>query len=81
MPDTWAAWSNRVFGQVEPMTPTNEEYVALHKIQHHLDQGYSDRQVALTWNQGNPGACKAGVNKYGVRYDSCAYAKKVLAMI
>lgn len=79
MPNTWAAWSKKVFGYVEKQTPVNEEYVALHKIQHHLDEGYSDAQVALIWNQGNASPCKAGVNKYGVEYNSCAYQQKVLA--
>lgn len=81
MPNTWAAWSNKVFGYVAPMSRVNEEYVALHKIQHHLDQGYSDRQVALIWNQGNASPCKSGTNKYGVEYNSCAYASKVLAVL
>lgn len=81
MKGTWERWSRLVFGQVEPMTPTNEYYVAIHKIQHHLDEGYSDRQIALLWNQGNISPCKAGVNKYGVEYDSCAYANKVLAQL
>ena len=79
MPQTWAHWSTKVFGRVEKQTPINEEYVALHKIQHHLDEGYSDREVALVWNQGNASPCKSGVNKYGVEYNSCAYANKVLA--
>lgn len=78
MPGTWAHWSKKVFGYVEKQTPVNEEYVALHKIQQHLDEGYSERQIALLWNQGHVGECKAGTNKHGVKYDSCAYANKVI---
>jgi hypothetical protein len=71
----------RVLGYVAPQTPKTEYYVALHKIQFHINQGYSDREIALIWNQGNAGKCKAGVNRHGVPYDSCAYEKKfVLAM-
>lgn len=79
MPSTWEYWSSHVFGYVETMTPVNEEYVALYKIQHHMNQGYTDEQIALIWNQGNPSPCKSGVNKQGVAYDSCEYKKKVLA--
>lgn len=75
MKGTWNYWSNYVFGYIEDMTPVNERYVALRKIQHHINQGYSDSEIALIWNQGNPSPCKAGTNKQGVEYDSCAYVK------
>lgn len=76
MPGTWQYWSTHVFGYVEDMTPVNERYVALRKIQHHINQGYTDDQIALIWNQGNPSPCKAGTNSKGVKYDSCKYVAK-----
>lgn len=78
MPSTWAHWSKQVFGYVEKQTPINEEYVALHKIQHHLNQGYDEGEIALIWNQGHAGQCKAGTNSKGVDFNSCDYQKKVL---
>ena len=78
MPGTWAYWSKKVIGYVAEQTPINERYVALHKIQQHINEGYSDRGIALIWNQGNASPCKAGVNRHGVAYDSCSYAQKVL---
>ncbi len=78
MPQTWAYWSKLVLGYVASQTPVNERYVALRKLQKHLDDGYSESQVALIWNQGNASNCKAGVNSKGVAYDSCAYVKKVM---
>lgn len=81
MPETWAGWSKNVLGYIAPITPVNERYVALHKIQHHINQGYSDAQIALIWNQGNAGPCKAGTNKLGVEYNSCAYQSKLLALL
>ena len=78
---TWAYWSRHVFGQVEPMTPINEEYVALHKIQLHLNQGHDEASIARIWNQGNAGPCIRGVNRHQVAFDSCAYQKKVLAQL
>ena len=81
MPGTWKYWSTHVLGYVADMTPITERYVALHKIQYHINQGYSDSQVALIWNQGNPSPCKAGVNSKGVPYDSCKYVRHfILAM-
>jgi hypothetical protein len=81
MPSTWNYWSKHVFGYVEEITPVNEYYVAVRKIQYHIDEGYSDSQISRIWNQGNPSPCKSGTNKQGVAYDSCAYEKKVLAML
>lgn len=81
MPDTWAYWSKHIFGYVEKQTPVNEEYIALHKIQYHLNQGHDESDIALIWNQGNPGPCKSGINKHGVHYDSCSYVEKVLVSL
>ena len=81
MPTTWAGWSERALGYVAKNTPVNERYVALYKIQHHINEGYSDAQVALIWNQGNAGPCKVGVNSRGVEYNSCAYRDTILAYL
>lgn len=78
LPETWEMWSTDVLGYVAPMTYINERYVAANKIQSWLDQGYTAYQVALIWNAGRPVEI-AGVNKYGVKYDSAAYAKRVMA--
>lgn len=81
MPTTWAGWSKRVLGYVAPQTPINERYVALHKIQYHIDQGNSDAGVFLIWNSGSNRQCSSGINSMGVAYDSCAYVKKGLALL
>jgi hypothetical protein len=51
------------------------------KIEKWLEKGLTDRQIFLIWNQGNYGPCKSGINKYGVAYDSCAYAEKALRIL
>jgi hypothetical protein len=79
MPGTWKMWSKDVLGYVGVMTDNTEYYVVLRKIQGWIDAGYSDAQIARMWNQGHVGQCSAGVNKYGARYDSCAYMRLVLA--
>ena len=76
MSSTWAYWSTRLFGHVAEMTAENEMAVALFKIQEHINQGYTDTDIALIWNQGNNSPCKAGVNSKGVKYDSCAYVSQ-----
>lgn len=81
LPSTWRLFSKEVYGEVREMTPTRERYVAYKMIEKWLDQGLSASQIAKRWNQGHTGACKSGVNKYGVQYDSCAYTQKVLAVL
>ena len=66
-----------VYGYVAEQTPSNAEYVAETKIQEWLDEGLTERQILLIWNQGHTGPCRAGVNKHGVAYDSCGYVEKV----
>jgi hypothetical protein len=80
-PATWRAYSSKLYGEVVTQTAEREREVAAYKAQEWLDSGYSPRQIFLTWNQGNPSPCKAGVNKFGVRFDSCAYARKGMALL
>lgn len=78
MPSTWRSYSLEVYGYVATQTPEAAEHVTLTKVQGWLDEGLTARQIFLIWNQGHPGQCKAGVNKYGVKFDSCKYAADAL---
>jgi hypothetical protein len=80
LPSTWKMYSTNVLGYVAPMTKVNELYVASVMIQSWLYEGLTDEQVAVRWNSGGI-RHKKGVNKYGVAYDTYAYAKKVLSKI
>lgn len=81
LPSTWAAHSRIVYDEVREQTPERERYVATFIIQQWIDEGYNAKQIALMWNQGHPGQCRAGVNRHGVAYDSCTYAQHVLAYL
>lgn len=82
-PDTWKNYSKQVFGQDTPLTPANETWVVNKKVKEWLDKGFNTEQIASMWNagEGKPNAHKEnwkGVNKkYGVAFDTPAYAKKV----
>lgn len=78
MPNTWRQWAGEFLGNPNaPQTPENQDYVAIAKIDSLIRQGYGPQEIALIWNGGSP-RVKKGVNKYGVAYDSGAYAQKVL---
>lgn len=78
MPDTWRGWAKTYLGNPNaPMTPQNQDAVAEAHISSLLAQGKTPEQIALIWNGGQP-VRKSGINKFGVRYDSGAYADKVL---
>lgn len=83
MPSIWVAYSTEVAGRVLPMSPENEEYVAIRMIESWLDRGLSDAQVVLKWNHpaGVVNGCGSGVNAHGVKWDSCSYQKNVLALV
>jgi hypothetical protein len=82
LPATWKNYQKKYLATTTlPMTPENEFMVLSVVNQHYLDKGYTPYQVALLHNQGHFGKCKSGVNKHGVKYDSCSYAKKVVANI
>ena len=78
LPGTWELFSKEILGYLAPLTPINEEYVALTKIEEWLRDGHSTIQIALLWNQGNLSKCKSGINSFGVNYNSCEYVNEVL---
>lgn len=81
MPSTWKSWAQTYLGNANaPMTQQNQDTVALKHIQSLLDKGYNAQEIALIWNGGSP-TIKSGTNKYGVKYDTGAYARKVLAAL
>lgn len=80
LPSTWKMWSTDVLGYTAPITKVNELYVATLKIQQWLLQGMTAEQVAVMWNSGGI-KHKKGINKYGVPYDTYAYARRVLAQM
>lgn len=81
MPATWKQWATEHLGSAgAPQTPANQDKVAVAQISKWQRQGYNPQQIALMWNGGEPKA-KKGINKYGVKYDSGAYAQKVLKNI
>lgn len=81
LPSTWRAHSVLVYGEVREMTDVRERFVATKIVERWVNAGYNAAQIALMWNQGHAGQCKSGVNKYGVKYDSCGYRDAVLAYL
>lgn len=65
-------------GYVAPMTKDNVEYVTVKTIDLMLKKQMTVGQIARTWNQGNPGTCRASTNRWGVKYDSCKYVRELL---
>lgn len=81
LPQTWADDSKNVFGKEVPLTPDNETYVMKQKVLNWIDQGKTVSEMASIHNSGNENAYKQnwkGTNKYGVAYDTPAYAANVL---
>lgn len=81
MPDTWKEWAGKHLGNANaPMTQQNQDFVAQMQINEWLREGKTAEEIALLWNGGETKR-KSGVNKFGVKYDSGAYADKVLSML
>lgn len=80
-PDTWKADAKEYLGNENaPLTADDETYVMQQKVSKWIDEGKNVDEMASIHNSGNPNAYKEnhkGVNKYGIAYDTPAYAKKV----
>lgn len=82
MPTTYKAYAIETLGYVPEPNRTNATYIAAMKAQQWLEQGKTNSQIFLYWNAGEGAKkCSTGTNKYGVKYDSCAYVKKGLSLI
>lgn len=88
MPETWAQWASEYKKAMEqekgeeiPLpdieNASDQDAIAIFKIQQFLDQGLSARQIASKWNSGSTKwEGKVGVNSKGVAYDVPAYVEK-----
>lgn len=84
-PGTWKLYAKNALGDENaPLNADNETAVVRHKVAKWIDEGKTTSQIASMWNAGEsrPDAYKQnwkGVNKFGVKYDTPAYAEKVLS--
>lgn len=82
MPTTYKAYIKKYLGTTTlPMTFENEYNLMVTVNTLYLEKGYTPYQVALLHNQGHMGKCSKGINKYGVKFDSCSYAQSIASSI
>lgn len=80
---TWKGYAKEILkDENAPMTPENQNQVAYTKVKQWKDSGKNVGQIASMWNagEGRPNAYlenNVGTNKFGVHYDTPAYAKAV----
>lgn len=83
-PGTWEAYSKE-FGINTPLEAATREQqteVVYKKLKQWKDQGYNPGEIASMWNAGEAKkdaylTGHSGTNKYGAKYDTQAYARKV----
>lgn len=80
MPKTWQGDSRTYLGYIARPSFINQQYVTVYKVQNWLNKGYTPYQIGLLYNGGEVKE-KKGTNKWGIRYDSGAYAKKLVINI
>ena len=82
MPSTWKLWATQVLGYVPSATYHNQRYVVHRVLESWKHEGLSEREMLWRYNgTDRNGRCHAGENKWGAKYDSCAYALAVISKI
>lgn len=91
MPETWESWSKEyassrgisLMPEGLAKTESNQDAVAMFKINQWLSQGLSPEQIAAKWNSGSEFGWenKIGVNQYGVSYNVPDYVNKVTSAL
>ncbi|MFP4025765.1 MAG: transglycosylase SLT domain-containing protein [Thiohalospira sp.] len=83
MPETWDIYCYMFFGkQLDITNPKNQDIIAYKKIENLINKGYSNSEIAATWNSGNAQnwQSKIGVNSYGISYNVPAYVDNFLTI-
>ncbi len=79
---TWKNYQKIFMGTTTlPITEANEDKVMVAMAKKLLDQGKTPADIALFHNSGHFGKCSSGINKWGVKYDSCAYVNSVVSKL
>jgi hypothetical protein len=64
--------------QVKGTSYEVQRLATIEEIKSHVIKGYTPAQTFLKWNSGNLRPCRKGVNKWGVKYNSCEYVNKAI---
>lgn len=79
---TWKADAKKFLGNENAsLNADNETYVMREKVKKWIDEGRTVSEMASIHNSGQPDSYKknhVGINKFGVKYDTPSYAKKVV---
>ena len=84
MPETWKNAAKNVLGDENaPMTRENQNKVMYARLKEKKDAGWNIGQIASWHNSGSPDNYNnnhRGINKFGVKYDTPAYAAAVASL-
>lgn len=79
MPETWQKTTKKYNLDSGDVSRENQNKAAYMQIKELKDQGYRPDQIAAFWNSGKTEGWEnnKGINKYGVKYDTPDYVRKV----
>jgi soluble lytic murein transglycosylase-like protein len=87
MPDTWKAWAQQYLGDANAQPDkNNQNKVAYMRVAELKNKGLNPGQIAASWNAGigslrnDAWKQRVGVNKFGQRYDTPGYVRKVYSL-
>lgn len=81
LPSTWNHLTKKHLGQVKGFSVELERKVVKMEILELVEQKKLEpAKIFKLWNSGNLNPCSKGVNKNGVKYDSCAYVKQAMSV-
>jgi hypothetical protein len=78
-PDTWKNYAGEILNDPNaPMTPANQDAVAIGMVSKWVADGKTPEQIAIKWNHGDFSykGSGTGVNSMGVKYDIPGYVAK-----
>lgn len=79
LPSTWNSLTKKYYGEVKGYSTTTEDFITYKQIEELQLKNIPINKIFQYHNQGTyTKPCIRGVNKWGVKYDSCAYVKDAM---
>lgn len=78
MPSTLKGLAKKHHIEVKSFTYEVQKTLVIAEMKSQIIKGIKPEQTFKLWNSGNLKPCSKGVNRYGVKYDSCRYIKDAM---
>jgi len=80
LPSTFSALKKKHNIQVKGYSYEVQKLATIAEVKLDVIKGLTPAQTLKKWNSGNLRPCRQGINRWGIKYNSCKYVKEALTI-